>query len=385
MEKKESTKILWNVANPIPSMGLVYLPTWMVNYLHLPYKLTIHVGKYTTFPWILWEIYVPTSVRWGRKSRHGAPWTWPVWPGLLPSYPYAIRNSMLLLPLICIIWDAFFLRSGWWFDFCCCDFHPENCRTDSQSWLLLFKKRVDSTATTFLRLFCLGFLWAKTKKSCFLNVEGWTSRTPHEEDFFHRKMWGKIRKNPPYGTLLAEKCLKPPRNERFSKSFGIFLPKTWWMWPGPLPRPGVNYSSTKKRFFLEHLLMFFSIWHFFRRSSRRMISDETGNVWVLTFWVLTVQWFVLMILECWQVMVARRSFFEELGQCAAQLAPDFNPQNCSNAAWGLKVLDRWHFDLMHSWSFYLFVWQKHDISVHFFSWCIIWKNLVKHLIPSKVG
>ena len=39
-------------------MGLVYLPTWMVNYLHLPYKLTIHVGKYTTFPWILWEIYM---------------------------------------------------------------------------------------------------------------------------------------------------------------------------------------------------------------------------------------------------------------------------------------------------------------------------------------
>ena len=32
-----------------------------------------------------------------------------------------------------------------------------------------------------------------------------------------------------------------------------------------------------------------------------------------------------------QVLLVRRSFFEELGTCATQLAPDFNPQNCSNA------------------------------------------------------
>eukprot|EP00913_Durusdinium_trenchii_P002511 g2322.t1 len=32
-----------------------------------------------------------------------------------------------------------------------------------------------------------------------------------------------------------------------------------------------------------------------------------------------------------KVLLVRRSFFEELGTCATQLAPDFNPQNCSNA------------------------------------------------------
>lgn len=33
-----------------------------------------------------------------------------------------------------------------------------------------------------------------------------------------------------------------------------------------------------------------------------------------------------------QVLVVRRSFFEDLASCATHLAPDFNPQNCSNAA-----------------------------------------------------
>lgn len=68
------------------------------------------------------------------------------------------------------------------------------------------------------------------------------------------------------------------------------------------------------------------------------VNDFGWNWQCLNALVLTVQWFVLMIFVCWQVMVARRSFFEELGQCAAQLAPDFNPQNCSNAVGGLKVL-----------------------------------------------
>lgn len=183
--------------------------------------------------------------------------------------------------------------------------------------------------------------------------------------FFTGKMWGKFRKNPPYGTLLAEKCLKPPRNERFSKNFGIFLPKTWWMWPGPLPRQGLIILQRKKLFFLEDFADVFPSGIFFEEAAVKVNDFGWNWQFVLTLWVLTVQWFVLMISECWQVMVARRSFFEELGQCAAQLAPDFNPQNCSNAAWGLKVLDKWHVDLMHSWSFYLFIWQKHDISVHF--------------------
>ena len=37
------------VLNPIGSMGLVYLPTWMVDFYGF------HVGKYTIVPWILWE------------------------------------------------------------------------------------------------------------------------------------------------------------------------------------------------------------------------------------------------------------------------------------------------------------------------------------------
>ena len=37
---------------PIRSMGLVYLPTCTIQIKHVPYKSTIHVGKYTIVPWI---------------------------------------------------------------------------------------------------------------------------------------------------------------------------------------------------------------------------------------------------------------------------------------------------------------------------------------------
>ena len=43
---------------PIYSMGLVYLP------IDLPYKLTIHVGKYTIAPLSVWYVFFQNGLPW---------------------------------------------------------------------------------------------------------------------------------------------------------------------------------------------------------------------------------------------------------------------------------------------------------------------------------
>ncbi len=46
----------------IPIGSMVYLPTFI--YIHLPKKSTIHVGKHTIVPWILWD--------WNSASKKSA-------------------------------------------------------------------------------------------------------------------------------------------------------------------------------------------------------------------------------------------------------------------------------------------------------------------------
>ena len=47
-----------------------------------------------------------------------------------------------------------------------------------------------------------------------------------------------------------------------------------------------------------------------------------------------------------KVALVRRGFFEDLGGAAARLAPDFNPQNCSNAVWAFAAVAMGHPELL---------------------------------------
>lgn len=174
---------------------------------------------------------------------------------------------MLLLPLICIIWDAFFfLRSGWWFDFCCCSiFTPKIVELIPKVDYYFSKKSWFNRHNLFAFLF-LDF-FGQNGYFLLSQVEGWKSSTPHEEDFFHGENVGKIPKKSSIWNFAGRKVPQASKEREVQQKLWNFSSQNLVNVAWSFAKAGVNYSSTEKTVFFGRFCWCFSIWHFFRRSS----------------------------------------------------------------------------------------------------------------------